>query len=182
VSRIVPEKRQLDLIRAFALAHPPGWKLVLVGGAGTDRYSREVLAAANAAGVVLAGFQKGTALAQLYSHAGAFVLPSSHEGLPIAILEALSYGLPVIASDIPANREINLDADSYFPAGDVRTLAQRLTGFAQLPQSEAAREARRRWVADTYDWDRIARQTYTVYRRVLGLKSPAALEQEGHKA
>jgi glycosyltransferase involved in cell wall biosynthesis len=182
VSRIVPEKRQLDLIKAFSLAHPPGWKLVLVGGAGPDPYSRQVIAAANAPGVVLAGFQKGTPLAQLYSHAGAFVLPSSHEGLPIAILEALSYGLPVIASEIPANREINLDADSYFPVGDVQALAQRLTEFAQAPQNEAACEARRRWVADTYDWDRIARQTYAVYHRVLGLESPAALKQEGHKA
>jgi glycosyltransferase involved in cell wall biosynthesis len=102
--------------------------------------------------------------------------------LPIAILEALSYVLPVIASGIPANREINLGADSYFPVGDVRVLAQRLTEFAQMPQGEAAREARRRWVADTYDWDRIARQTYAVYHRVLGLESPAALKQEGHKA
>jgi glycosyltransferase involved in cell wall biosynthesis len=189
VSRIVPEKRQLDLIRAFTLARPAGctrpdgWKLVLVGGVGTDRYSQEVRAAAQQAAegtVILAGFQRGVALEQFYSHAGAFVLPSSHEGLPIAILEALSYGLPVIASDIPANREINLDANSYFPVGDIPALAQRLTDVARTPRSDAAREARRRWVADTYDWDRIVRQTYAVYRQVLGLQSPAHLEQ-GHK-
>jgi glycosyltransferase involved in cell wall biosynthesis len=181
VSRLVPEKRQLDLIKAFSLAQPPGWKLVLVGGVGSDRYSQEVASAAKAAGVVLAGFQRGLTLAQLYSHAGAFVLPSSHEGLPIAILEALSYGLPVIASEIPANREINLDANSYFPVGDVAALARRLSEFAQMPQNEPAKEARRRWVADTYDWDRIARQTHAVYRRVLGLQTQASLEQ-GHKA
>ena len=181
VSRLVPEKRQLDLIKAFSLAQPPGWKLVLVGGAGADRYSQEVSIAAQAAPVVLAGFQRGITLAQLYSHAGAFVLPSSHEGLPIAILEALSYGLPVIASEIPANREINLASDSYFPVGDVPALARRLSEFARTPQNEADREARRRWVADTYDWDRIARQTHAVYRRVLGLHGQAPLEQ-GHKA
>jgi glycosyltransferase involved in cell wall biosynthesis len=100
--------------------------------------------------------------------------------LPIAILEALSYGLPVIASEIPANREINLDSDSYFPVGDVAALARRLTEVAQTPRNEAAREARRRWVADTYDWDRIGRQTYAVYRQVLGLQTPAPLKQ-GHK-
>jgi glycosyltransferase involved in cell wall biosynthesis len=187
VSRVVPEKRQLDLIRAFSLARPEGcarpdgWKLVLVGGVGTDRYSQEVRSAAQAAegAVILAGFQRGMPLEQFYSHAGAFVLPSSHEGLPIAILEALSYGLPVIASDIPANREINLDAGSYFPVGDIPALAQRLTDIARTPRSDAAREARRRWVADTYDWDRIVRQTYAVYSQVLG-QSPAPLEQ-GHK-
>jgi glycosyltransferase involved in cell wall biosynthesis len=182
VSRIVPEKRQLDLIEAFRLARPQGWKLVLVGGTGTDRYSREVIEAGREAGVVLAGFQRGAALAQLYAHAGVFVLPSSHEGLPIAILEALSYGLPVVASEIPANREINLGADSYFPVGDIPALARRLTAAAQTPQTDTARDARRRWVAETYDWDRIARQTYALYHRVLGLKSPAALEQEGHQA
>jgi glycosyltransferase involved in cell wall biosynthesis len=181
VGRLVPEKRQLDLINAFRLAQPPGWKLALVGGPGPDRYSQEVASAAKAAGVVLAGFQRGLTLAQLYSHAGAFVLPSSHEGLPIAILEALSYGLPVIASEIPANREINLDSDSYFPVGDVPALARRLSKFAQTPQNEADRDARRRWVADTYDWDRIARQTHAVYSRVLGLQNQAPLEQ-GHKA
>src|SRR5262249_52916705 len=127
VSRIVPEKRQLDLIHAYNQARPPGWKLVLVGGAGKDEYSLKVHEAAQAAGVIMAGFQRGVALAQLYTHAGAFILPSSHEGLPIALLEALSYGLPVLASDIPANLEVALPPASYFPLGDVTALAQRLT-------------------------------------------------------
>src|SRR5262249_16634444 len=114
VGRIVAEKRQLDLIEAFALARPPGWKLVLVG-AGSDAYGNRVQAAGTQAGVVLAGYQRGVALAQLYTHAGAFVLPSSHEGLPIALLEALTYGLPVLASAIPANLEVALPESSYFP-------------------------------------------------------------------
>jgi glycosyltransferase involved in cell wall biosynthesis len=182
VSRIVPEKRQLDLIKAFSRARPAGWKMILVGGAGSDAYSREVGRAAQEAGVVMAGFQRGVPLAQLYTHAGAFVLPSSHEGLPIAILEALSYGLPVVASEIPANREMNLGSASYFPVGDVPALADRLSEVARTPRNDAAREARRHWVAETYDWERIARQTHAVYRRVLGLQNQAPLEHEGHKA
>jgi glycosyltransferase involved in cell wall biosynthesis len=166
VGRIVPEKRQLDLIRAYAQARVPGWKLVLVGGAGTDEYSREVQQAALAAGVVLAGFQRGTALAQLYTHAGAFVLPSSHEGLPIALLEALSYGLPVLASNIPANLEVGLSSTSYFPAGDIPALAERLSQFASAPLDEAARARRMHWVVEHYDWSRIAQQTHAVYSRV----------------
>lgn len=183
VSRMVPEKRQLDLIRAFALVRPPGWKLALVGGLGQDSYSESVLNEAMAVnGVVLTGFQSGDALAQLYSHAGAFVLPSSHEGLPIAILEALSYGLPVIASDIRANREMRLGAGNYFPVGDISALAERLMQAAQTPQIETEREARRNWVAATYDWERIARQTLEVYRRVLGLRSEPQLERKEQKA
>src|SRR5882724_5705002 len=175
VGRIVPEKRQLDLIQAYALARPPGWKLAVVGGWGTDDYSKAVQAAAKAAGVVLTGFQKGAALAQLYTHAGAFVLPSSHEGLPIALLEALSYGLPVLASDIPANLEVGLPPASYFPVGDTRALALRLASLAHAPRDEAAREGRRQWVTEHYDWGRIAQQTLAVYERVL--REPRLLDR-----
>jgi glycosyltransferase involved in cell wall biosynthesis len=167
VSRIVPEKRQLDLIHAYAKAQVPGWKLVLVGGAGTDPYSVEVQKSAKAAGVVLAGFQRGATLGQLYTHAGAFVLPSSHEGLPIALLEALSYGLPVLASNIPANLEVGLNPANYFPVGDVAALADRLSQLAAVPLDEVARDRRMRWVLEHYDWSRIAQQTYAVYDRVV---------------
>jgi len=165
VGRIVAEKRQLDLIQAFAQARPAGWQLALVGS-GMDEYTAKVQAAAKEAGVVLAGFQRGTALAQFYTHAGAFVLPSSHEGLPIALLEALTYGLPVLASAIPANLEIGLPAASYFPVGDVQALAAKLVTLAQTPVDETAREARRRWVTEHYDWGHVAKQTYAVYDRV----------------
>ena len=54
------------------------------------------------------------------------MLPSSHEGLPIALLEAMSYRLPVIVSDIPANKEMGLDASCYFETGNIEQLADRL--------------------------------------------------------
>jgi glycosyltransferase involved in cell wall biosynthesis len=167
VSRIVAEKRQLDLVKAFASTRAPGWKLVLVG-AGAGEYGQAVKTlAAQTPGVVLAGFQRGAALGQFYTHAGAFVLPSSHEGLPIALLEALSFGLPVLASDIPANLELALPASSYFPMGDTAALAERLSTLAQLHPDEAASEGRKRWVHERYDWARIAQQTREVYDRVV---------------
>jgi glycosyltransferase involved in cell wall biosynthesis len=166
VSRVVPEKRQLDLIRAFVRARLPGWKLVLVGGLAGDNYSREVEAAAREAGVVLTGFLSGAPLQQTYTHAGVFVLPSSHEGLPIALLEALSYGLPVVASDIPANREVALEPSSYFPVGDIDALTQALKRAAERPANEQERAQRMRWVAQTYNWDRVAEQTLEIYRRL----------------
>lgn len=167
VSRIVAEKRQLDLIKAFGAARTVGWQLVIVGAGGGDYGHAVKAAAARTSGVVLAGFQRGAALGQFYTHAGAFVLPSSHEGLPIALLEALSFGLPVLASDIPANLEIGLPATSYFPMGDTAALAERLSALAQLRPDEAASEGRKRWVHERYDWGRIARQTREVYSRVV---------------
>jgi len=171
VSRIVPEKRQLDLIRAFSQARMAdsslaGWKLALVGGLTDDGYSLEVQAAARAAGVVLTGFLTGPPLQQMYSHAGGFVLPSSHEGLPIAMLEALSYGLPIVASDIPANLEVGLDPSSYFPAGNVAALAEALERLTLAPRDPGARAARIEFVARNFNWDRVAEQTMEVYRRL----------------
>lgn len=168
VSRLVPEKRHPDLIEAFRRAALPGWKLALVGGSDhPDDYSRAVEAAGrDDSAVVATGFQSGLALRELYAHAGMFVLPSSHEGLPIALLEALSYGLPVIASDIPANLEVGLPAANYFPLGDAAALAQRLQALAAHGEDASARRQRREWVVSRYDWGDIARRTLKVYQRV----------------
>lgn len=169
VSRLVPEKRQLDLVQAFERAELDGWKLVLVGDTEfPDAYSREVREASlgNPA-IVCTGFQSGRALHELYAHAGLFVLPSSHEGLPIALLEALSYGLRTLASDIPANLEVGLPPSDYFELGNVEQLAGMLRAAASSPDTAAEQEQRRARVLSLYDWDVVARKTMSVYRRVL---------------
>ncbi len=173
VSRFVPEKRQLDLCAHFVAAAPNGWKLALVGTTDlNDSYTREVMrAAGDNPNVVLTGFQQGQDLHELYGHAGLFVLPSSHEGLPIALLEALSFGLPVIASDIPANIELGLPTENYFPVGDLDGLARRILHFTQKSatseKSERVREIRS-WLGVRYDWQTIAGQTLEVYSRAIG--------------
>ena len=125
VARIVEEKRQTDLIAAFARLGDPGMTLVIAGGSEhAGRYLEAVQAAAQAVpNVRLVGVQTGETLAQLYANAALFVLPSSHEGMPIALLEALGYGLPVLASDIAANLALDLGPDAYVPLGDTDALA-----------------------------------------------------------
>lgn len=173
VSRLVPEKRHLDLIDAFRAASLPGWKLAIVGAADhPDDYSREVMQrAAHTAGVVCTGFQSGQALAQLYSYAGLFVLPSSHEGLPIALLEALSHGVCPLVSDIPANVEVGLPAEHVFPLGDVAALSARLTRLAQHVDTRATDW--RAWVASRYRWPDAALATHVLYLELLGMPMPA---------
>lgn len=165
VSRLVPEKRHHDLIQAFVLARLDGWKLVLVGAADhPDAYARSVLDAASASpNVVCVGFQVGVGLRELYAHAGMYVLPSSHEGLPITLLEALSYGLPVIASDIPSNREIACAEIRYYPLGNVRALAAALRARADEPADSGSGERSRQFVAEKYRWRDIAQKTIAVY-------------------
>jgi glycosyltransferase involved in cell wall biosynthesis len=168
VSRMVPEKRHLDLIRAFLSASMPGWKLVLVGKADHhDAYVDSVLAAAKLSpNIVGTGYQGGQALHELYLHAGVFVLPSSHEGLPISILEALSYGLPVIASDIPSNREIANCGIEYFPVGDISALQHLLDGKVTAEFQTSRSMHVRSMIRSNFQWSDVAKKTYAVYRSV----------------
>lgn len=168
-ARFVPEKRQTDLIRAFARLSDPHLRLVLAGDAEFDSaYAREARElAGKTPGVVLAGFQSGARLAELFVNAALFVLPSSHEGMPIALLEAMAYGLPVLASDIVANKELDLPGDAYFPLGDVEALAGGIARkIADLPD-EAAMRRQAGEVADAYSWSSVARRTEAVYRALL---------------
>ncbi|MES9871724.1 MAG: glycosyltransferase family 4 protein [Candidatus Sedimenticola sp. 6PFRAG7] len=172
VSRLVPEKRHDDLIEAFAGAGLEGYKLVIVGSSDhPDDYSRRIERMGNEIpGVVMTGFQSGEALRQLFSNAGLFVLPSSHEGLPIALLEALSYGLPVVASDIPANLEVELPEHRYFPLGDIEQLRNRIVEALGVEWTMKDRESTREEVSAKYDWQEISRKTLEVYRRVVNRK------------
>ncbi|MGA2365707.1 MAG: glycosyltransferase family 4 protein [Steroidobacteraceae bacterium] len=161
VSRLVPEKRQLDLISAFAAAKLPDWKLLLVGGSqGETPYAASIRqAAAGNETIVCTGPLAASDVYELLSDAGIFVLPSSHEGLPIALLEAIGLGVPSLASDIPGNREIGLDAQSYFTVGDTNTLAAKLRDLASAPDARRAAAVRYAEICSRYDWTEIARAT-----------------------
>lgn len=168
VSRLVPEKRHIDLVKAFSQSGLQGWKLAIVGASDhPDDYLRELQhVVSNTPDVVMTGYQSGDGLRELYSQAGLFVLPSSHEGLPIAMLEALSFGLPVLASDIPANLEVGLDPKHYFPLGDIQVLAGKLKEFSRHQLTTNERNATRQWVLKKYDWEKIAASTLQVYSNV----------------
>jgi glycosyltransferase involved in cell wall biosynthesis len=169
VGRLVPEKRQLDLIGAYSELKAPHIKLVIVGASDhPDAYVRQLEAAAAATpGVVMTGLQTGAALAELFANARLFVLPSSHEGMPIALLEALGYGLPVLASDIDANIELSLPAADYFPLGDRKALADAIRRQLDEPMSQSRAAEQRRRVLRDFAWDSVAEQTVAIYRDVL---------------
>lgn len=133
-------------------------KLVLAGDTDfEDDYSRGLKEMAKKNGVVLTGFVKGRKLHSLLTNCMCYCLPSSHEGLPIALLEAMSYGVKVIVSDIPANLEVGLDKDDYFPVGNVDELAKKLKEvISREPQHIDYDMAK-------YDWDKIAKEVRGVY-------------------
>ncbi len=165
VSRLVPEKRHFDLIDAFEKARPSDWKLVIVGSSDhPDEYSDAIInKALDSKDIITTGFLSGTALKEIFNYAGLFVLPSSHEGLPIALLEALSFGLPVLASDIPSNLEVGLNQQHYFKLGDVDALSKKITQFSKKHICDIERHEIKKWVKERYDWHVIRDETLHVY-------------------
>ncbi|MBR1547236.1 MAG: glycosyltransferase family 4 protein [Prevotella sp.] len=161
--RFVPEKRLHDLVEAYILLKasnriPTDIRLVLAGDTDfEDDYSRGLKEKARQNGIVLTGFIRGRKLHSLLTNALCYSLPSSHEGLPIALLEAMSYRLPVITSAIPANLEVGLDRSCYHDVGDVETLATKIEIIAGQPLQRIDYDMSK------YNWDVIAGQVLEIY-------------------
>ncbi|MGF1906869.1 glycosyltransferase family 4 protein [Aliivibrio salmonicida] len=160
VGRLVEEKGFHDLISAYEKANID-IPLVIMGD--TDHptpYSEQLKAQAkHVDGVIMTGFLKGEQLQSIFSKAKAFVMPSYHEGLPIALLEAMSYSLPAIVSNIPANLEVKLSPESYFPVGDIDSLTTALINHSIGSESNVNYS---QYLAH-YDWHKIAGKTMAIY-------------------
>lgn len=167
VGRFVPEKGFHDLLTAFAQCETD-WNLVIAGDADhEDDYSKSLrLQATQDSRVVLTGFVRGNDLAELFTNAGVFVLPSYHEGLPIALLEAISYDLPILVSNIPANMEL-ADADSeVFPVGDISRLSTLLECKMRAGRQKAYARSR---LENEFNWDLVAQRVEEIYCKVLNI-------------
>lgn len=165
--RFVPEKNLHHLVEAFTKIknrdEVEDIKLVLAGDTDfEDDYSRNLKEMARKNGVVLTGFIKGKKLHSLLTNCLCYCLPSSHEGLPIALLEAMSYGVKVIVSDIPANKEVGLPESDYFPVGNVDALTEKLKTVVNQPLQHIDYDMKK------YDWEKIADQVRDVYWRNRG--------------
>ena len=165
--RFVPEKHLHDLVNAYVRLKedrriPEDVRLVLAGDTDfEDDYSRGLKQMARENGVVLTGFIRGKKLHSLLTNALCYSLPSSHEGLPIALLEAMSYRLLVITSSIPANLEVGLDANCYHEVGDVDNLASKIESIVNLPLQRIDYDMGK------YDWDHIAEQVTNIYKTLI---------------
>ena len=168
VSSTIPRKRidvLLEMFSRFHRVHPDA-RLVRVGGALTREQQglAERLNVAHA--LVQLPFQERPQLAALYRRASVVVLPSDREGFGLPVVEAMACGTPVIASDIPALREVGGTAALYAPRGDVSRWAHALEQLRTEQTDSVARERRRAACLSTaanFDWRRYAAQMAALY-------------------
>jgi len=165
--RLSPEKGCHYLLKALRPLKP-NIKIVFAGGSSySESYMRKLREMAWN-DVLFLGFVDRDIMAELYSNCYAFVLPSEMEGLSISLLESLSYGNCIIASDIEENREVLQDAGVLFKSRDVESLRSALVTVLENPDvAESYRKKAHELGRNRFDWDEIARQTETFYYRVL---------------
>ncbi|TBR58052.1 glycoside hydrolase [Westiellopsis prolifica IICB1] len=171
LGRIVPEKRPDLLIEAFNILKPQGWKLVIAGGVSdTKSFTTKLLEKiANNSNIVFAGELRGIRLWEIVRGAGLFVLPSDLEGLPLAMLEAMQEGIPVLASNIPPHQQlICAGRGMLFEAGNLNSCIRSLDWAINHPRQMAAMaENAQKHVQLHYGWDHITSETLKLYTTVL---------------
>lgn len=160
VGRITPEKGFDILIKAFANLNTD-YKLVIAGGVETEvNYFKELQNMITPGKVIFTGYTTGDNLNQLYSNAAFFVLPSRNEGFPLVLLEAMTYKLDVLVSDIPATHLIELNENDYFRLDDEKSLIKGLLGKIQ-------NTTHREYNLAKFKWEKIAKDVYTIYSNLL---------------
>lgn len=165
LGRIVPEKRPELLVQAFRGLETDK-RLVIAGGASdTSGYYEEVQALAEGdPRVLLTGFVEGEDLAELYSNAYCYVLPSDVEGMPMSLLEAMAYGCCCVTSDIPECADVIADTGLTFPAGSEEGLRDALASLlADLNEVTAMGIDAKRRAESSFGWDSVVRWTLETY-------------------
>ena len=178
VGRLVPEKGCHLLTAAWARLPEATRRevaLVIAGDTGfTDAYVRRLRAEAPPETIFL-GFVHGEILDELYTNAELVALPSTLEGLSIALLEGMSYGRCCVVSDIPPNREAAGGCARLFPSGDAEALARELAALLDDPAARARLGAAAQLHAiEHYSWDRAAEQTEALYRELVASRASGA--------
>jgi glycosyltransferase involved in cell wall biosynthesis len=172
IGRLVPEKACNELVEAFR-GVTGDVRLAIVGDAAhTNEFVSDLKTAAAAdPRITFTGPLYGPEKATVFANARAFVLPSHLEGLPLALLEASAYRLPVVVSDIPPHLEALVESGPgrrLFPVGDVAALTADLQRVVDhLDDEKAGAELSGKSVESRYDWNDIADATLEVYASVI---------------
>jgi glycosyltransferase involved in cell wall biosynthesis len=165
LGRIVPEKGERYLIEAFKKVNTDK-KLVIAGGSSdTDAFMRELKQMAqNDERIIFTGFVQGQVLEELYSNAYVYCLPSDLEGMPLSLLEAMSYGNCCLTSDINECAEVVEDKAVTFQKGNVEDLKEKLQRLCDEHNLvKRYKEHAADFICRKYSWDDVVEQTIQLY-------------------
>lgn len=166
LGRLVPEKGLRYLIEAFRQVKTDK-KLVIAGGSSdTDSFASEIRTMAQGDDRILfTGFVQGQLLEELYSNAYVYTLPSDLEGMPLSLLEAMSYGNCCLVSDIPECADVVEENGVLFRRSDVQDLREKLQFLCDNEAAvEDCKEQAADFVCGKYSWDSVVEQTLELYR------------------
>lgn len=175
LSRLTEEKGVHYLIEAYQNLqerYPHLTTKLVIAGAESDTHEYFLQLkkmAHNNENIIFTGFVSGNLLDELYSNAYLYCIPSNLEGMPLGLLEAMSYGNAVIGSDIPEIADVVDDKAILFHKGDVTDLQTKLQYLIFHP--EKAAELRRQsasYILAKYNWEDVADATASVYEKLLG--------------
>ena len=167
LGRLVPEKGIRYLVEAFKDVKTDK-KLVIAGGSSdTDSFMKELKELAKGDDRILfTGFVQGAMLDELYSNAYIYTLPSDLEGMPLSLLEAMSYGNCCLVSDIPECTEVVEDKALIFKKSDVEDLREKLQEACDHPEMVMKMKNQAAdFICEKYNWDEVVKETMKLYRR-----------------
>lgn len=166
LGRLVPEKGITYLIEAFR-GVTTDKKLVIAGGSSdTEAFMQELkeLAEGNER-IVFTGFVQGQMLEELYSNAYVYTLPSDLEGMPLSLLEAMSYGNCCLTSDIAECAEVVEDKAILFKKSDIDDLKEKLQYICDNPDAvRKLKSGATDFICRKYNWDDVVEQTLKLYQ------------------
>lgn len=169
VSRLIKHKGIHYALEAYKQLKNPNKKLVIAGGsAHTDQYVAQLKKiAGDNSNIIFTGEVRGLPLFELFSNAYLFVIPSEYEGLSIALLEAMSYGTPILSSDIPPNVESLAGLGFTFKNQDATDLREKIQYLLENPSivSKSSEDLKKR-VKEEYDWEVVTRKTLELYGKM----------------
>ncbi len=165
LGRIVPEKGEHYLIKAWKEISSDK-KLVIAGGiSDTAGYGKELKElAGNDDRIIFTGFVQGRVLEELYSNCYVYVLPSDLEGMPLSLLEAMSYGNCCLVSDIEECTEVVEDKAVVFMKSSVEDLKMKLERLLENRlEVEKYKETAAAFICQKYNWDDVEEKTVVLY-------------------
>lgn len=166
LGRIVPEKGIHYLIDAYSKIST-NKKLVIAGGASdTDAYFKKLkVLAKNNKNIIFTGFVQGKVLDELYSNCYIYTLPSDLEGMPLSLLEAMSYGNCCLTSDISECATVIENNGVTFKKSDVKDLTKSLQYLCNNPQKvKHYKNKSQKYILDKYNWNDVVNKTLELYK------------------